>query len=68
MGSIPTSASSLLLSCPFELGLSFKTLAVANGRVKELADRYAAPPRELTTCVAEFEAKLAAHRAKMGRY
>jgi hypothetical protein len=56
------------LSCPFELGLSFKTLAVANGRVKELADRYAAPPRELTTCVAEFEAKLAAHRAKMGRY
>jgi type I restriction enzyme M protein len=39
-----------------------------NGRVKELADRYAAPLPELTTRVADFEAKVAAHLTKMGHY
>ena len=35
-------------------------------RVKELADRYADPLPELTTRVAEFETKVAAHLTKMG--
>jgi type I restriction enzyme M protein len=39
---------------------------ILTGRVKELADRYAAPLPELTTRVADFEAKVAAHLAKMG--
>jgi hypothetical protein len=47
---------------------SWKSLALANGRVNELADRYAAPLLELTTRIAGFETKLAAHLAKMGRY
>lgn len=50
------------------MGLIFKLLALAKSQVKKLADRYAVPPRELTTCVAEFETKLAAHLAKMGRF
>jgi type I restriction enzyme M protein len=37
-------------------------------RIGELADRYAAPLPELTARVAEFEAKVAAHLAKMGHY
>jgi len=35
---------------------------------KELAYRYAAPLPELTTRVADFEAKVAAHLAKMRFY
>ncbi len=67
VGSIPTSASNFFRA-PLKWVSSWKSLALANGRVNELADRYAAPLLELTTRIAGFETKLAAHLAKMGRY
>lgn len=39
---------------------------ILTGRVKELADRYAAPLPTMTARVAELETKVAAHLARMG--
>ena len=45
-----------------------RTEQALTGRVKELAERYATPLPAMTDRVAELEAKVAAHLAKMGFY
>ena len=45
-----------------------RTEQALTGRVKELAERYAAPMPAMTDRVAELETKVAAHLAKMGFY